>query len=155
MARAVTDDPHGLARRRLVAHRVGVCGRGGGAVRPRSSPAGDAAQEGGQLEGLADGGDGAHLVRPCAQISVGGDGDAGNRGGSGVGAQTAADGGAIQTGHVGVEQDEVGADGAGERQHEVAGGGMDLIALQGEEVTQERHDLLIGGVRPNPRNFCP
>jgi len=79
-----------------------------------ASPAGDAAQEGGELERLADGGDGVHLGGPCAQVGIGGDRHAGDRGGGGVGPQTAADGGAILTGHVGVEQDQVGADGAGE-----------------------------------------
>jgi len=62
---------------------------------------------------------------------------------TGVGPQTAAEGSAVLAGHVGVEQDQVGADGAGEGQHEVTDGGVDLITLQFEEVTQERHDVRV------------
>ncbi len=66
LARAVTDD---TAMRACLRPRDSRCGgvrqrRGTGG--PWSGPAGDTAQQGGELEGFADGGDGAHLGGPCA-----------------------------------------------------------------------------------------
>ncbi len=66
LARAVTDDPPLRACLRLrdsggegVRQRRGTGG-------PWSGPAGDTAQQSGEIEGLADSGDGAHLGRPRA-----------------------------------------------------------------------------------------